>query len=395
MKILDFLFGRWANPARNARRAFRWVAGYTPVFTTWRGSVYESELIRAAIDAHARHAAKLEPIFKGTARPALRARLEKAPNDSQTWPQFLYQATTILYARNTCFIVPITEEHGDTVGIRPICPESWELVEYAGDLWLRFRFRGGEYRSMELWRVGILTRYQYESELFGAGNDVLDPVLDLISIQRQGAKEAAKNSATYRFMATMGNFATDDDLKKERERFDEKNFQQGGGGVLLFPNTYKDVKQVTAQSYAIDAEQTKAIRDSVYDYFGVNEEVIQNKAYGDAWNAFYEGATEWLAVNLTETISRMLFSDRERALGAQLFFGSNRLQYMSNADKLAVIAQMADRGLMTNNELRAILNLPPLEGDLGNMIPARGEYFYVNEETTQTETEEEENAGAL
>lgn len=395
MGLFDFLTGRWRDPARYAKEQIRMISGYTPVFSTWRGSIYESELIRAALDAHARHAAKLEPTFKGTARPDLRARLSKAPNEHQTWPQFLYQATTILYAKNTCFIVPVLDDYGDTVGIRPICPQSWELVDYDGTLWLRFLFKGNEHKAMELQRTGILTRYQYDSDLFGAGNDVLNPVLDLISIQRQSAQEAAKNSASYRFVATLTNFAQDEDLALERQRFDKENFQGEGGGVLLFPHTYKDVKQVTAQSYAIDAEQQNAIRASVYDYFGVNEDVIQNKAYGDAWNAFYEGATEWLAVNLTETLSRMLFTDRERALGAQLFFGSNRLQYMSNADKLAVISQMADRGLMTNNELRSILNLPPLEGALGDMIPARGEYFYVNEEETEGDPNADQTGAAV
>lgn len=379
MGLFDFLFGRWRDPARYARQQIRMISGYTPAATTWRGTLYESELIRAALDAHARHAAKLDPTIKGTAQPELKTRLQKAPNDFQTWPQFLYQTATILYARNTCFIVPVLGEWGETLGIRAIAPDSWELVNYDGDLFLRFRFPHNEVKAMELRRTGILTRYQYQSELFGADNAALDPVLEMIAMQRQGVTEAAQNAATYRFYATLSNFSKDEDLAKERMRFDAKNFRQGGG-VLLFPNTYKDVKQIDQKSYAVDAEQSKAIRASVFDYFGVNEDVLQNKAFGDAWNAFYEGATEWLAVNLTETISRMLYSDRERALGAQVFFGSNRLQYMSNADKLAVIAQMADRGLMTNNELRAILNLPPLPQPLGDMIPARGEYFYVNEE---------------
>ena len=54
---------------------------------------------------------------------------------------------------------------------------------------------------------------------------------------------------------------------------------------------------------------------------------------------------------------------------------ANRLQYMSNHDKLEVSAQMADRGLMTVNEIRAIWNLPPLPAELGDRMPVRGEYY--------------------
>lgn len=380
MGFFEKLFGRRKEPARAGGEPFRFLSGYTPVFSSWQGSIYESELIRAALDAHGRHAAKLEPVFTGSAQKDLRTKLQKAPNSWQTWPQFLYQTATILYARNTAFIVPELGPYGETIGIAPICPDTWELVEYQGTVYIRFRFKMGQNKAIELDRVGILTRYQYDHELFGASNEALKPTLDLIAIQKQSVTESAKNSATYRFMATLSNFANDADLAKERQRFDRENFQNGGGGVLVFPFQYKDVKQINAQSYALDAEQVKLIKSNVYDYFGVNEDVIQNKAVGDSWLAFYEGAIEWLAVNLSETITRMLYTERERAFGAGIFFASNRLQYMSNSDKLNVAAQMADRGLMTRNELRAIFNLPPLEGDLGDSLPARGEYYNVNEE---------------
>ena len=79
-------------------------------------------------------------------------------------------------------------------------------------------------------------------------------------------------------------------------------------------------------------------------------------------------------------MTRMLYTERERsAFGNRIWFSSNRLQYMSNADKMNAIAQMADRGLMTRNELRDILNLSPLPDPYGSQIPARGEYYAVND----------------
>ena len=375
--FFEKIFGKRQTEAQAAHEVFRMLTGYQPAFHTWSGSVYESELIRAALDAHGRHAAKLEPRIEGTAKPNLRSRLRIAPNDWQTWPQFLYRTAAVLYARNTAFIVPVLGEYGEANGIITVVPNTWDLVSYRGEPYLRFHFDDGKKRSIELRQVGILTRYQYRSELFGEDNDALKATLDLIKIQRQGIEESIKNSATFRFMATSANFSKDSDLANERQRFDNANFAKGGGGVLLWPNTYKDVKQITPHTYTVDAEQQKVIKGNVYDYFGVNEDVIQNKAYGDAWLAFYEGAVEWLSINLSETLSKMLFTDRERQYGNRIFFTSNRLQYMSNADKLAAISQLADRGLMTRNELREILNLAPLPEPLGDQIPARGEYYDV------------------
>ena len=48
-----------------------------------------------------------------------------------------------------------------------------------------------------------------------------------------------------------------------------------------------------------------------------------------------------------------------------------------------MVTQTADRGLMTINELREILNLAPLPEPLGSRIPARGEYYAINEEAGQ------------
>lgn len=379
--IFEKIFGkREGGAAQLAREQFRLLDGYTPAFRTWQGSIFESELIRAAIDAHGRHAAKLMPVLQGTANPGLRSRLQNQPNEFQTWPQFLYRTTAILYARNTSFIIPVLGKYDETTGIISVAPESWELVEYNGEPWIRFFFDAGrKRRAVELWRVGILTRYQYKSDLFGDDNEALKSTLDLIAIQRQGVQEAIKNGASFRFMAVSSNWSKDEDLAKERQRFDRENFTGQSGGVLLFPNTYKDVRQITSSAYSVDAAQLKMITENVYNYFGVNEAILQNKAFGDEWLAFYEGAIEWLAINLSDSITRMLFSERERVVGNKITFTSNRLQYMSNNDKLNVAAQMADRGIMTRNEIREIFNLTPLPEPVGSQLPIRGEYYNVSE----------------
>ena len=383
MGIFERIFGRREGPAQQARQTFQLLEGYRPSFSTWSGSIFESDLIRAALDAHGRHAAKLQPNIRGSAKPGLQSRLAQAPNAFQTWPQFLYRLAVTLYAKNTAFIVPVFGEYGEATGVMGIVPESWELVEDRGVPYVRFRFKGGKSRAVELAQVGIMTRFQMDNELFGESNHAMQPILDLIALQRQGIQEGIKNGATYRFMATATNWSKDEDLARERKRFDANNFQGGAGGVLLWPNTYKDIKQINQESYKIDAEQLKIIRENVYSYFAVNEDIIQNKAFGDSWLAFYEGAVEWFAVQLSEVMTRMLYTERERSMGNRVWFTSNRLQYMSNADKMNAISQMADRGLMTRNELREILNLTPLPEPLGSQIPARGEYYNVGEQAQE------------
>ena len=381
MGMFEKIFGRREQPAalRNAQ-VFRMLEGYTPAWTTWQGSIYESELIRASLDAWGRHAAKLKINVKGKAQEALTSRLAVKPNAFQEWSKFLYQTATVLGARNNVFLVKTRDEYGNATGIINIVPASWELVEYQGEPWLRFTLSNNKRRAERLAEVGIMTRFQYKSELFGEGNEALTPVLDLIKMQRQGITEGIKNGNSYRFWAKSDNWASDEDLGAEMERYNRFTFgnKKTAGGVLLFPNTYEDIHDMKVSGYTVDKEQQQLINTNVFNYFCVNEKILQNSAFGDDWLAFYEGFVEWFGIQLSEVSSGMIYTDRERgAYQNEIFFSSNRLQYMSNSDKLNAVTQLGDRGLATRNELREILNLAPLPAPYGDQIPARGEYYDV------------------
>jgi len=363
------------------------LTGYEPHFTTYGGNIYESELVRASIDAIARHASKLSVQTYGAAKPSLQLKLSHGPNELQSWSQFLYRLATILYVHNTAFIVPVYDQYGEPSGVFAPLPEKCEVVQYGAAKipYLRYKFGWGETAAIELEFCGVMTRFQYRSDLFGETNRALLPTMDLINMQNQGIQEGVKSAATYRFMAQLSNFAKAEDLAKERQRFTAENFSKDakGGGLLLFPNTYQNIQKIDAKPFVVDADQMSVINRAVFDYFGVNEDVLTNRAYGDAWAAFYEGCIEPFAIQLSEVMTRMLFTFREQSSGNYVAVTSNRLQYMTNADKLNVSAAMMDRGIMSVNEVREIWQLPPVEG--GDVRIVRGEYYNADEKIVTEE----------
>lgn len=388
MGLFDRIFGRAPRP--KVEHAFEGFTAYRPQFKTWGGQIYESELVRSAIDARARNISKLQVRATGTAKPALQNRLKMGPNEFQTWGQFLYRLSTILDMQNTAFIVPIFGQYGEITGVFPVLPSRCEIIESGGYLWLRYEFANRDKAAVELHYCGVMTRFQYQSDFFGEDNKALIPTMELINMQQQGINEGIKSAATFRFMAKSSNFIKPEDLTRERDRFVSENFKgEGSGGLLLFPNTYSDVRQIDSKPFVVDAAQMEQIQTSVYNYFGVNKDILQNSAYGDKWSAFYEGAIEPFAVQLADVMTRMLFTAQERQRGSEVVVTANRLQYLSNADKLNVSAQMADRGLMTINEIREIWNLPPIPG--GDVRPARGEYYMLDPNGNETGSEEENN----
>lgn len=386
MGLFDKIFGNRPKPQGKYEGEFKLLNGYSPTFHSFRGSLYESELIRAAINARAVHISKLRVEMIGAARPALQNKMKHAPNAFQTWSQFLYRLSTILDIHNTAFICPVYDQYGEPSGVFTPIPHRCEIVQYNDVPYLRYEFSNMKKAAIELEYCGIMTKYQYKNDFFGETNAALLPTIDLINIVNQGIDEGVKSAATYRFMASVTNFSKTEDLAKERKRFTEENFSKEaeGGGLLLFPNTYRDIKQVDVKPWVIDDKQMELINKSVYQYFGVNEDVLMNKAYGDAWSAFYEGAIEPFAVQFSEVMTKMLFTLREQTQGNQVIATANRLQYLSNQDKLNVSAQMLDRGIMSINDVRDIWNLPPVENGDARII--RGEYYNADEKVNEEAT---------
>ena len=227
---------------------------------------------------------------------------------------------------------------------------------------------------MPVWQVGIMTKFQYRQDFFGSDNKALNQTMQMISIQNQGITEAVKSAATYRFMASLNNFSDSDDLRRKRKEFDEQNFSGEGGGLLLFPNLFTNPQQLKNDRFVVDADQMKVIKDNVFDYFGSNEDVLQNRCYGDKWNAYYEGEIEPWSIQLSEVLTDLFLLLGELTGDGNVMATTSRLQYMSNADKLSVSTQLVDRGILTVDQALEIWNLPPLPDGKGQVYRIRGEY---------------------
>lgn len=397
MGLFELLFPKKERYV-NGESTFKTLTAYEPHFTTWQGEIYEQELVRASIDAIARHCSKLTVEWRGPGNPSLQKRLKRAPSEWSTWSQFLYRLATILYDQNTAVIVPVINRYGETTGVYPVYPKRCVLTEYKGVVYLRLEFHSGERAAIELDKCGIMTRFQMKSDFFGDKSQSLGPTLDLIHLQNQAIKEGVKNSSYIRFFATISNFTNAADLAAERKRFVDYNLATSAdnSGFLLFPNTYKDIKQIESKPYVVDSSQQKLIQTNVFDYFGVNEKIIQNSASTEEIDAFYAGSVEPFAIQLAEVLTNMLITDTERSYGNVIEVSSNRLTNMSIGNKIKLANAMADRGLAMIDEIRDLFGMPPLPNGEGQKSPIRGEYYFVQEGkpgfmTPQTTTDEEED----
>lgn len=377
MGIFETIFKNKKNISLSVDSYFKMLSGYAPVFTTYDGGVYEMELTRAVIHSFATACSKLKPEITGTAYKNLEKTLQFKPNPFMDTTKFIYRIATILSVNNNAFIVPIEDEYGYISGYYPILPQNCEVLDVSGVAYLRYTFANGQRAAIEFSKVGIMTQFQYNDDFFGSDNSPLKPTMQLIHTQNQGIINGVKNSANIRFLAKIANVLKSEDIKKERERFTEDNLSsENHSGMIIYDGKFTDLKQVDSKPFVINPLQMKQINDNVYNYFGSNEDIQQNKYDENTWNAWYEGKIEPFALQLSLVMSNMTYTPRELSFNNSIIWTANRLQYASNTTKLQIATQLFDRGLLNRNGAMDIFNMAHVEG--GEKFYIRKEYAEVN-----------------
>lgn len=371
---------------------------YSPYFSNFNGSLFEMEITRSIIHAKAKHSAKLSPHIEGTAYRNLGNILKYKPNEFQSTYDFLYKLR-LLYEMDTyVFIIPIMNKENNEVveGFYPLKACNVDILDFKGTTWLRYNFDNGQNAIIEYERVGILSKMNYRNEFIGDGNGVLSDTLNLLTIQSQGMQESIKKSAKIDFITRLSGVSRPEDIEKERKNFTDTNLKADNkSGVMIFDQKFLDVKQIDYKSYVADEKQMGFIKNNLFSYFGINEDILQNKFNEDTWNAFYEGEIEPFAIQLSLAMTNMLFTSKEKSFNNYVHFSANRLQYASNTTKLNVSQTLFDRGIFGTHDIADIWNMPKV-GE--NEFYIRKEYAQMDRisdsKITQIEIDNEVNKEA-
>lgn len=353
---------------------FQTFTAYMPVFTTWQGGLYEAELTRSAIEAGADHASKLKPEIEGVAKPQATRALCTMPNPWQTTPQFIRRIWTMVNVNDTCLIVKMRDRYGTHNGYYPVLPQMCTAYDVDGELWLQLKFPDGKTTYVEWADVGVVTRHQYRSDLFGDGGDALKPTLELMHAENEAEQNAIKQNAAIRFIGKFTQNLSPKDMKERQREFNKQNLSaENNGGIAVYDRGFEDVKQVTPSTYTVDTAQMERIEKSVYRYYGINEDIILNRANEDVFNSFYEGRIETFAVQLGSVLTAMTYTDYEISCHNEITFSANRLEFASNTTKLNVATALFDRGIWCGNDVADVFQTAHYEG--GDKHVIRGEYI--------------------
>ena len=366
--LFQMIFGR--RPEPKAQTQLRMLNGYVPIFTTFSGDAYDSDVVRSAVDAIARNAAKLKAKhvrrINGRVQETgseIERLLSQRPNPHMDAYTFLYKVVTQLYLQNNAFVfIDVDRVSRKVRGFYPVNAATTEFLEYQGGVYVQFHFMGGQKVVLPYEDIIHLRRFFYRNDLYGEPSDrALNPTLQLIRTTDEGIANAVKSSAFLRGILKFTTMLKPDDMKAQRDAFVKDYLDITNNGGVAATDAKAEYVPLNNEPKMVNAAQMKMIQDKVYNYFGVNEKIIQSSYTEDEWNAFYESTIEPLAIQMSLEFTSKLFTENERVRGNEIIFEANRLQYASMTTKLNLM-QMVDRGAMTPNEWRAAMNLAPIEG---------------------------------
>jgi HK97 family phage portal protein len=368
--LFKTIFGGLGDRIKQGFTQLKLLTGYQATFTPWSNDPYSADVVRGAVDAIARNAAKLKPkhiqrVDKNITEvhDQIEQILQVRPNPHMSAYDFIYKMVTALLMDNNAYAYPVWD--GPKLkAVWPIVSRQVEFLEdQLGQVAVRFWFNEDNVILMYD-EIVHLRRHYYKNDLIGESNKPINATLEAIHITNQGLGQAVKTSATLRGILKYNGVLKESDIKANRDRFVEEYLTVQNSGGIAAMDGKAEYKELTSQPLMVDANQMKELRDNVYRYFGINEKIIMGDYTEQQWDAFYESTIEPLAVQMALEFTYKLFTSKERGAGHEIVFEANRLQYASTKTKVQMVQQMVPMGLLTINESREIFNLAPVpDGD--------------------------------
>lgn len=386
MGVIDWFKSR----TKTIKKVGSWkeLGRYNAIFSPFGEEMYNSLTVRSCVRPLASHSSKANAV---SSDPRLAKILNENPNLYMNGKSFLSKVRTQLELKNTVFIYIMRDDKGRATGFYPVPYFSFEALEYSNGLYIKFNFANGNEPIVLPWGDLVVLRNDYnKSDIAGDTNDAILDELELINTTNQGIANAVKATANLRgILKSTKAMLSADDVKAQKERFvkDYLNLENEGGIASL--DSTQEFTPITMNPTITTWEQSKEFREDVQRYFGVSDAIIMSKYTEEQMEAFYEARIEPFLVDLSQELTRKVFTERELGFGNFIMYESNRLQFASNTTKLNLV-KMVDRGALTPNEWRFVFNLAPLEG--GDVPIRRLDTIEVDAEEVKEEEEKEDES---
>ncbi|OGO90335.1 MAG: hypothetical protein A2Y17_12260 [Clostridiales bacterium GWF2_38_85] len=353
---------------------YKLLNSWQSTFVPFTGNAWDVNLVRSAIDAFARRAATICPrhVRRGNGKindvdSSLNRLLQFNPNPYTTAFKFYYRAAAQYKLYNNAFIYPIWGLSGRLEALYNINATSIELLEYQGEMYCRFYFATGNRYVCPYADLIHIGSHFNTNDVFGSDNRPILPVLETANTFNQSMSKFAELIAIVRGILKVQASTKTEDLNKRRDDFirDNLKMENNGAGVIVTDSKY-DYTPITDKNTPIPTGQLEYVRREIYDYFGTNDKIVQNKESPEEASSYYEGELKPFFVQLSQALTNVIFAGKERGFGNEILCEGNRLQNEKLNDKVSAAKFLTEIGAVSLDQVLNIFNLPPLGGDEGS-----------------------------
>lgn len=357
--------------SKNEGTIARLLNGTPSEYSNYTGELYANSLVRSIVHKIAsygstisfQHVRGFGDDFEVLHNSPLNKLLNVKPNSLLMTPADLqYKLWTDLLLRNNSYLWLQRDNTGNIVSMLPIVADSVELKEISGFLFYKFYFSSGEKLLVSADDVIHNKRYFYKNDVFGTDNEPLRTAMGLVETMNISLDASLKNGAQIKGILKHQNTIDPDDLQKHEKLFRESYLKASNSGGIGMLDAKFDFIPINYTGKITDKAQMAEIRDYVYRYFGMNDDILMSKYTSDVWQSYHEGSIVPILNTMEQNYNLHCFTDKELGYGNRVMSSVNLITFMSAQQRISMVKLSLDGALYTRNEIRRWFGDAPIKG---------------------------------
>ena len=245
--LFQSIFGKKQQSDKDFH-AYKLLSSWESTFSPYSGNMWDINTVRSAVDAFARRASTAQPRHVRqspettvSVNDYVDRILQYQPNPYMTAADFYYKLAAQYKVYNNAVAYPVFDSQRRLVAIYPINAQYFELLEYMGTLYCRFKFATGASYICEYSRIIHIRRHFLENDIFGDDNRPLNPVLKTANTFNQSMSKFAELVAVIRGILKVSNAVKNEDLNRRRDDFvrDNLRMENNGAGIVVTDSKYR------------------------------------------------------------------------------------------------------------------------------------------------------------
>lgn len=284
-------------------------------------------------------------------------------NPLQNATQFWKDVVTRLMLENNVFIEPIWDMTTGNLKHLYVLPTDHFELELNGDIAkVKFLTIGKTY---DLSKIIYINRFA--SITGGARNNLglYETVVQSLAEQAINVAKPNKVRAFLQGKSSASGLLKDKDKKGVMTDF-ELNMDNNVQGVSYLDGQWQ-ITPVNWQENDVNRELMQFVINIVYNYFGITESIINNKATEVEYQLLVKNKFDPLALQIEQELTSKLFTQREIEFGNKVEFDTFNLTIGTMSAKAALFNVGLRQGVLTIDDAREMIGLPPLPDGLGQM----------------------------